>query len=277
MAQLKFKQTWQTKFSFKTLNKILPPILSIILLCHIFHFLNLKDYYQGRTYRYWSVREDGNNPVQSIRILKENNITGNIFNDDHFGGYLLWSSYPDLNPFIDNRNLDYSLFDIYHALRRHPQKVWPIMDAQYQFDIILLDAGKKVSQKMIRYFIQHADWQLIHVEGTRVLFLKKGVIPFPKKLQTFEAELTAKDSRLKQLISQADNFPSQAPPNIRDTIFQFIAPSYEYIEPLETGVTLFDLGYKSAGLEKVLESMQISDDYYSTDILSRILSNLSNP
>lgn len=46
-------------------------------------------------------------PVEGVRYLKEAGLTGNLLNAYHWGGYILWSFYPERRVFIDGRSAMY--------------------------------------------------------------------------------------------------------------------------------------------------------------------------
>lgn len=44
-----------------------------------------------------------NFPVEAVQYMSENNLTGSLFNEYAWGGYLIWTRYPDNRVFIDGR------------------------------------------------------------------------------------------------------------------------------------------------------------------------------
>ena len=55
-------------------------------------------------------------PVGAANFLKENQAGGPIFNTYEYGGYLLWSLWPEQRTFIDGRALNESVYDDYRKI-----------------------------------------------------------------------------------------------------------------------------------------------------------------
>ncbi|MFA5088244.1 MAG: hypothetical protein WC552_04340 [Candidatus Omnitrophota bacterium] len=270
---LGFKKKWESSALARNLNAFLLTGFILILSALIMHMVNLRAYYQGRVFNYFSVREIDFSPVEVVKALKRNNITGRIFNDDRYGGYLLWNGYPELRPFVDSRQINYQPFEVYHAALNDPQTNWPAIEHIYQFKIVLLDSSKRSNFKILRYFASHPDWLLASVDGGCVLFLKRGAFPLPEEIIQFEEYL-----RLQEPNTEKNNqaLPQTPLPKkgLWGHIRQFLGPSYYYVSYLNTAITLFDLGYPGAALDHVAKSLRISDDDYSRYILQIMRSNL---
>ena len=43
-------------------------------------------------------------PVDAVEFLKKERITGNMFNNDEFGDYLIYAAYPQYRVFFDGRS-----------------------------------------------------------------------------------------------------------------------------------------------------------------------------
>jgi len=54
-----------------------------------------------------------------------------------------------------------------------------------------------------------------------------------------------------------------------------LKPSYEYVDFLQTGITLYDMGFEEAGINEVLKSLDIKTDISGKNILFLMLSNRS--
>ncbi len=50
----------------------------------------------------------GQLPVQAVSVIRDNELYGNLFNSYNWGGYIIWSSYPEILSFVDGRT---DLFD----------------------------------------------------------------------------------------------------------------------------------------------------------------------
>ncbi|MFA5088701.1 MAG: hypothetical protein WC552_06675 [Candidatus Omnitrophota bacterium] len=113
------------------------------------------------------------NPFSCIRYLKENGIKGRVFNDDSFGGYIIWTSYPELKPFVDGRQLSQKSFLRYIEILLSPEDHWPAAEKEFRFDIILLDPSKVISQKLIHYLKADPGWECVREEDACRLYIKR--------------------------------------------------------------------------------------------------------
>ena len=216
--------------------RVVDTILTSALVLAFFavYFLQARAvvYQDGRYYTKWQPREDRYNLGQTLQFFQKNNIRGAVFNDDRYGGYLLFYAYPQLRPFLDSRQLNYAAFDLYHAIRRDPGKIWPAVSKIYAFRAVLLDAAKPVNRKLIFYFLKNPDWRLVQIFRTTVLFL-------PRDLPLIQQPVS-----LTQFFAKKPSASPHAPPNL------------VYNEMADTSMTLFDLGFRQAALQQMQEAYQ---------------------
>jgi len=85
-------------------------------------------------------------PVEAVAHLRETSPTGNLFNSYNWGGYLIWSLYPDMPVFIDGRT------DLYadEFLRAYLDTAfarpgWQATLEQYEIDIVLIETGSNLA------------------------------------------------------------------------------------------------------------------------------------
>lgn len=80
------------------------------------------------------------NPKDAPAFMKENHIDGQVFTNDLFGGYILWSSYPLVRPFIDGRQLNQEHLVQFLKVINFPGQEWMAAEKKYGFKILLLAA-----------------------------------------------------------------------------------------------------------------------------------------
>jgi hypothetical protein len=113
-------------------------------------------------------------PVNSTQYLSTHALSGNIFNADRYGGYLLWRLYPDKKVYIDTRlsMRDRTFFSDYISLLDNPEK-FTFTIKRYDITAVVLPAFIPLYAKLIRYLYYNPDWKLVIADGSEALFVKK--------------------------------------------------------------------------------------------------------
>ena len=108
-------------------------------------------------------------PVAAVEFLKKEQITGNMFNDDEFGDYLIYSVWPQYHVFIDGR------LDMYGAERikeykkmREIETGWQEVVKKYDIDWIFFEAKSALS----RFLLAAGGWRLIYADRVAHIFVK---------------------------------------------------------------------------------------------------------
>jgi len=120
-------------------------------------------------------------PTGAVNFLKTNKIPGNMFNPYVWGGYLIWSLYPDYKVFIDGRGLIEEVF--LQATRinsLHPSLIWGMPEWKaflnaYNVNFILTDSVGSFSGKLgalVSALIKDTDWRLIYFDNNSLIFMK---------------------------------------------------------------------------------------------------------
>ena len=85
-------------------------------------------------------------PVEAVAHLRETSPTGNLFNSYKWGGYLIWSLYPDMPVFIDGRtNLYADEFLRAYLDPAFARPGWQATLEQYEIDIVLIETGSNLA------------------------------------------------------------------------------------------------------------------------------------
>ena len=108
--------------------------------------------------------------------MKENNISGNTYNQFGTGGYLVWN-FPGQKNFIDSRNLNDRLFNEYQAIMFMKPGFEKKLE-QYGIDyVIYLDPDlirrtNDLQSIIVSYLNKSPDWRLVFWDDKSMLFLK---------------------------------------------------------------------------------------------------------
>lgn len=110
------------------------------------------------------------NPVDACDFLMQAKISGNMFNSDEFGDYLIYRSYPAYKVFIDGR------LDMYGSLllREYHQVInfepgWEGVLDKYGVTWILFDSNSRFS----RFLLKNRGWALIYSDPVANIFVRK--------------------------------------------------------------------------------------------------------
>ena len=111
-------------------------------------------------------------PVEATRFLQEEHISGNMFNDDEFGDYVIYAAYPEYRVFFDGRNDMYGVEHMKDYLRVIRLGFgWEDVFKEYNIDWVFFNADSLLS----RYLLERPDWQLIYADMVAHIYVR--VIP----------------------------------------------------------------------------------------------------
>ncbi len=263
------KNFWDSLSFSRRWNQWILLFILIILSANILHVWNNNIFYRGRGQKVLALFEEPTTPKESIELLKKNNITGRVFNNDLYGGYLFWRAYPNLKPFVDGRQLNQDFYLSYLQTFHDPQKNWPRLDRLFHFDIALITTGLAVTGKLTRYLLSDPEWQLIDIKVPCLLFVKKGGFALPDDLAHYEERLKSTSLSTDEIKAVLHNIN---PPrkNLTTRLKDFVFPPPNYIDLLDQAITLYDLGFKKAGLDCLLKTFRLFPDEDIKKILTLV-------
>ncbi len=114
--------------------------------------------------------DPGQKPVAACEFLMRQRISGNMFNSDEFGDYLIYRGFPNYRVFIDGR-LDMYGSDRLREYNRvvHFEKGWESVLDKYRVNWILFETESRFA----RHLLQNKDWALVYSDPVASIFVKK--------------------------------------------------------------------------------------------------------
>jgi hypothetical protein len=109
-------------------------------------------------------------PVSAVDFLVEREISGNMYNLYHWGGYLIWRLYPERMVFIDGRADVYGDAFIEEYLRVYQlRESWQQPLEIYDISVVLVDKGSSLSTVLS----ERADWARLYSDDKAVIFVRE--------------------------------------------------------------------------------------------------------
>ena len=108
-------------------------------------------------------------PVEAVNFLKKVSLKGNMFNDDEFGDYIIYSVYPQYKVFIDSRVDMYGVDHFKDYLTMiYFEPGWENIIEKYKINWVILDSDSILS----RYLVERRDWRLIYSDEVANIFVR---------------------------------------------------------------------------------------------------------
>lgn len=127
-------------------------------------------------------------PVVATEVIHGENLQGNIYNPDQFGGYLIWSFYPQRRVLTDGRNELYHAFIDEYAKARLDSRAWRALLAKYRIDLAVdeyrppldvinpKDGSHQQSPASLAYWPRR-EWALISYDDVAMVFARRAAFP----------------------------------------------------------------------------------------------------
>jgi hypothetical protein len=114
--------------------------------------------------------DESRKPVEAVNFLKKASLKGNMFSDDEFGDYIIYSAYPQYRVFIDSRVDMYGIDHFKDYLTMvYFKPGWEKIIEKYKIDWAILDSDSFLS----RYLTERKDWRLIYSDKVANIFVRK--------------------------------------------------------------------------------------------------------
>lgn len=148
-----------------------------------------------------------NFPIHSVKTLDSLKVSGNLFNADRHGGFILWNLYPKEKVFIDTRLIIRSrqFFADYLAIIDNPIRFDSLIQVYNITKVVLPTGVIDRYNKLIYKLYRDINWSMLYADGAEVLFIKSNLIE--SKGLNFQNSLT-RDSIEQMLVTrwQGDNY-----------------------------------------------------------------------
>ena len=108
-------------------------------------------------------------PVTAVKFLKKEHFPGNMFNNDEFGDYIIYSAYPRYKVFFDSRADIYGnekLQDYLNVINMKPG--WEKIFDKYNINWIIYNTDSALSQ----YLALKKDWKLVYADNVANIYIK---------------------------------------------------------------------------------------------------------
>jgi hypothetical protein len=124
-------------------------------------------------------------PIRSVARLQTAGLRGNVYNPDQFGGYLIWSFYPERRALTDGRNELHQTFIREFARARLDEREWRAMQKKYRIVLAVdeyrpalpvVTAGTNVTRSMpasLAYWPRR-DWALVAYDDVSMVFARRN-------------------------------------------------------------------------------------------------------
>jgi tetratricopeptide (TPR) repeat protein len=153
----------------------LPATASALLLIWI-GTANSKSY----AYRFGAGIHTGILPVEAAEFVRKSGMSGRMFNEYDFGGYLIWRLQPELKVFIDGRE------DVYvqpgiareYSGRFRSRAAWQELVAKYRIDFALVKYPQSPPQSpelsLERLAFARSEWALVYFDDLAVIYARRN-------------------------------------------------------------------------------------------------------
>jgi tetratricopeptide (TPR) repeat protein len=123
---------------------------------------------------------EGRYPSGAVAFLQREELAGNMFNLYNWGGYLIWSLYPDYRVFVDGRNLNETAFFHYRQIlnasrgRDIHSPLWKRLLNAYKVNIILTSAVSSTGNiiPLVDAIYHEKEWEIVYLDGKSMIFLR---------------------------------------------------------------------------------------------------------
>jgi hypothetical protein len=109
-------------------------------------------------------------PVAAVDFLKSEAITGNMFNSDEFGDYIIFAAWPKYRVFMDGRSDMYGeKFGRDYLRAAHGLPGWNEVFEKYVISWVIFDTKSPLTAALQ----EHRDWQPIYSDAIATIFVRR--------------------------------------------------------------------------------------------------------
>jgi hypothetical protein len=155
---------WMSPYDKKKDQFVLNAALIALVVLGIARYFPTREYLQERV--------NENSPARAVEYIRQHAIPDPMFNTYDFGGYLIWSRWPEHKVFIDGRADPYErggvLADYLYA--RHTQPGTLAVLRAYGIQSALLQRNEALS-----YFLAASpEWKAVYTDDVAILFVRSA-------------------------------------------------------------------------------------------------------
>lgn len=129
-------------------------------------------------------------PIVAVAHLQASGLRGNIYNADQFGGFLIWSFYPERRVLTDGRNELYRTFIPEWQQAREDGRKWNALLRKYDIDIAVEEyrpplrvtdasTGKITEMPAHLAYWPRNEWVLIARDDAAMVFARRAALNSP--------------------------------------------------------------------------------------------------
>jgi len=108
-------------------------------------------------------------PVAAVEFLKKEKLSGNMFNDDEFGDYLIYAAWPEYKVFFDGRSDMYGeTWGRQYLKVANIQPGWEKVIAENRITWVFSSARSPLSTILL----ENKEWKLIYTDNVAHIYLK---------------------------------------------------------------------------------------------------------
>lgn len=125
-------------------------------------------------------------PIHAVARLKAAGLRGNLYNPDQFGGFLIWSFYPERRALTDGRNELYHAFIPEYAAARGDQRAWIALLRKYRIDLAVdeyrspldvISGRQRLKMPASLAYWPRRDWALVSYDRAAMVFARRAAFP----------------------------------------------------------------------------------------------------
>ncbi len=108
-------------------------------------------------------------PVAAVKFIEKANLSGNMFNNDEFGDYVIYAAWPRYKVFFDGRSDMYGSSRLKEYMKvRNFKEGWEKTLEKYRINWIFFDTDSQLT----RFLKERKDWVLIYQDKVASIFIK---------------------------------------------------------------------------------------------------------
>lgn len=136
-------------------------------------------------------------PVNAVERLRATGVQGTIYNPDQFGGFLIWSFYPERRALTDGRNELYATYLREYNQARYDSRAWNRLLQKYSvraaidehrapMEVIHAYTGQRMRFPAWTVLFPSEDWALVGYDSVGMALVRRDSVA-PERLERLEA------------------------------------------------------------------------------------------